>query len=713
MGLVGQGYAARGARALLCGTAIALLAGTTIGQAQDEAATTTDEQVTTENQKKGRATALQRLVLGAGQEKVAIDTPQAVTVKDQKDIDDAQATTASDLVKDTPGVSITGSERVLGEAFNIRGIGSTENSADGSRIVVNVDGAQKFYEQYRMGSFFSDPELYKRVEILRGPASSTLYGAGALGGVINFVTKDAADFIRDGDSTALRLKGAYESNGDGYLGSAIMAHRFNDNLEFLLTGNYRGSDDFRLGNGMPLVGSEFTAWSGLAKATARFGDNNEQVLRFSYQQWQSNADDQTYTQTGYIPIFGTVDRDVADKTAIISYENPVSDNPWLDIKASVSYSNTTVKQRNGSLTGPGTNIIDADYGYETFQANLQNTSEFRGDNWENFLTYGFQASHQKRVGRSLTTSVINTHPQGIDNKLGLFVQDEFVWDDRLTVIAGVRGDFVRREPDSTVVGGRTITDVAFSPKIAALYKFNENFGVFGSVARTERLPTLDELFTWSGGVSLDLKKEESLNYEAGFTVSGYDLLTSGDTLQLKTTGFYNDLENLIQVTPTSAANPRTRYFENIGKARIYGVEVEAAYSSDYVFASLGYTGIKGENLVAGPTYGNPLATIPAHKIVGSIGGRLPDYGLDFGVRVIHAMDAPNSVLGTVTAPRPTDDWTTADVFLNWVPTEGPMQGWEARFAVNNVFDAYYRDNLSLDYARGRNFKLTLSKQFGW
>ena len=117
------------------------------------------------------ANRLERMVISAGQEKVAIDTPQSVSVVNQADLDDEQALTLGDALTDLPGVKTTGAERVLGESFNIRGIGSLE-SADEPRLIIQVDGVTKFYEQYRMGSFFSDPELYKRVEVLRGPPST-------------------------------------------------------------------------------------------------------------------------------------------------------------------------------------------------------------------------------------------------------------------------------------------------------------------------------------------------------------------------------------------------------------------------------------------------------------------------------------------------------------------------------------------------------------
>ena len=134
--------------ALMCGVALGL-----VGVQQAAAQTT--------NVNAGNVTLLERLVIGAGAPKIAINTPQAVTVLNQDDIDQAQATTTGGLFDSVPGVTMVGSDRQFGEAFNIRGIGTTENSSDGSRVIVTVDGAPKFNEQYRMGSFFSDPELYK------------------------------------------------------------------------------------------------------------------------------------------------------------------------------------------------------------------------------------------------------------------------------------------------------------------------------------------------------------------------------------------------------------------------------------------------------------------------------------------------------------------------------------------------------------------------
>ncbi|RUT30388.1 TonB-dependent receptor [Arsenicitalea aurantiaca] len=690
-------------------------------------------------------TLLERLVIGAGNPKVAIATPQAVTVVDQDDIDSQQATTIGEIFDAVPGTTMVGSDRILGQAFNIRGIGAVNNSADGSRIVVTVDGAPKFNEQYRMGSFFSDPELYKSIEVLRGPASSTLYGSGALGGVINFVTKDASDFIADGATGAVRIKGGYDSNGNGALASALIAHRINETFDILATGSFRRSDAFTLADGSILSGSDFETWSGLIKGTARFGQGEEQTVRLSWQHWDSDADDQDYVQTGTESLggvtnaFGTVDRHVTDDTFVLSYENPASDNPWLDLKVALSYSDTRNSQSNhkpGSPvsfapgmppmpvapTGPGdtgsTAILnDTDYGYATWQLKADNTIEWIGNGLENYLTIGSQISTQHRTaGRPEGTAALQQHPEGIEDKLGLFVQNETIFNNDLTVIAGARADLHHMTPLNDIAGATEIEGVALSPKLAAFYQVNDTLGIFGSVAHTERFPTLDELYSYSAtrGLSLGLEKESSNNFELGFSTSAYDVGGIENTVALKTTAFVNDITNAIRTNPapSGAGGP---YYVNLEHVRLWGIEVEASYESELVFGRLAYTHTLGEFVEGYSTSsstinpGDPLTSVPQDKLALTIGARAPEWNLEYGARAIIAAEGETAVTSSGTA----EAYATADLFASWKPHHGAFAGTEAQFSIENVFDADYRENLSTDRSKGRTFKLTLARQFDY
>ncbi|MVA97380.1 TonB-dependent receptor plug domain-containing protein [Nitratireductor sp. CAU 1489] len=718
-----MGLVSRNVFCLLGSAAVVAVATASVTHAQDGAQTNVAD-------KQGRVTLLQRLVLGAGVEKIAIDTPQSVSVVEQEDIDQEQATTVGDVLKRIPGVNTSGSDRVFGQTFNIRGIGAPESAGEEGRIIVTVDGATKFYEQYRMGGFFSDPELYKKVEVLRGPASSTLYGSGALGGVINFVTKDASDFIADGDTGALRLKGGFNSNRNGWLGSVVFAQRMSADAEFLLSGNFRRADPYVTGNGTEIRSSDFSAWSGLAKGTFNVGEEGR--LRLSYQQWDSDADDQDYAQVGTESLFGTVDRHVVDRTGVVSYENPFSDNDWLDLKVSASYSDTKVDQTDatgnpmfGLTCATSLLFCDTEYGYRTWQFNVQNTSEWRGENWENFLTYGWQTAYQVRTAEPMTLAGtpggINFHPEGTDLKTGLFVQNEFIWDERLTIIPGVRLDWHRLSPGTSTGLTASDTDTAVSPKIAAHYRFNDHVAVFGSIAHTERFATLDEVFSTGGSrnsflPSLDLNKEASNNYEIGFALSGYDIFQPGDGVQLKTTGFYNDISDLISLNPALRPGPNALPgYVNIDKARIYGFEVELAYESDFIFANAGYSHVVGKD----QTTGAYLTTVAPHELAFTLGGKLPQHDLRFGwkARVVAAPQDPalrsSQANWTGTSTRFADSFDVHDVFVSWTPQDDQFAGWEAEFGVDNLFDTEFKEFLHNDAAKGRTFKLSLSKQFGW
>ena len=89
-----------------------------------------------------------------------------------------------------PGVSVGGTGQRSGiTGYNIRGI-------DGDRVLTQVDGVE-IPNSFFNGPYantqrnYVDPEIVKRVEILRGPASA-LYGSSAIGGAVSYFTLDAS-----------------------------------------------------------------------------------------------------------------------------------------------------------------------------------------------------------------------------------------------------------------------------------------------------------------------------------------------------------------------------------------------------------------------------------------------------------------------------------------------------------------------------------------
>jgi hemoglobin/transferrin/lactoferrin receptor protein len=687
-------------------TATALLAALpTHGAAQDTATLPLDEGYTM----------LGRLVFGWGTEKVAIDTPQAVSVIEQQDLDEKQPRTLAELFTGVPGVQSAGaSARALGQAFNIRGIGNAEQTGSQNRIIVTVDGAVKFFEQYRTGSFFGDPELYKRVEVLRGPASSTLYGSGAIGGVVNFTTKDATDFIPEGQTGAVKLKGAYDSNGNGRMGTLTYAQKLGKDADVLFSYSTGSSDDMEDGAGATIPATAGERWSALLKGNYYFGENRDQRLTFSASRTNSDLKNAAVAQTGgaLASAFGTSDLDATDDTVSLTYAHEGIGNPWLDLEAQLSYSKTSTERDNFSLgvlcsAGRMQVLCPNTASYKTTALKVENTFELSGGAWKNFVTLGTQLSHQDRYADS-SVGEPAFHPGGTEDKLGLYVQGEFVWNDKLTITPGLRIDRSWLSPDTAAAaqGGADQDGTAVSPKIAALYQFNDTWGVFGSLARTERMPTLDELYSTDGiGAagripSLDLDKEKATTVELGLTYQTQGVFLEGDSLTAKATLFHNDLTDLISANASGSAN--VPYFRNIDAAKIWGGELEAAYDAERWFAQLAYSKVKSKDKATGLT----LADTPAQNIALTLGAKFPDQGVRAGWTVQGFSGIETSSTSTTAS-----GYATHDIFVSWQPVQ--LAGLEVNLTVENVFDREYRNNLSLDNAPGRNVKLAMAKAITW
>ncbi|WP_109316447.1 TonB-dependent receptor domain-containing protein [Pseudovibrio ascidiaceicola] len=683
----------------------ALRASTTLSLALISASVSAQEaaqQQTNENP----TTMLDEIIVNAGKEKVAIDTPQSVSAVGQEEIDAAQASTLGEIIDALPGVSVTNPDATFGQGFNIRGIGGAF-AADESRIIIQVDGVKKYFEQYRMGSLFTDPELMKRVEVLRGPASSTLYGAGAIAGVIALETKDASDFLTGDDKYAVRAKTSWESNGNSPLASIITAVRPTEDLEFLANFQYRKSGNYDAAKGKELENGDITSLSGLAKLGYTFGENRDQKIEASYQRLYADGKDLPYDQLTYSDAFGLTDRVVDDQTVALSYENTFYGNDLLDIEAQVSYSDTEVDQKH-----PG-NIYFGDrakYSYTTWQANLQNTSRFDlSENVETYFTYGGEYLNRERLNpRYRPGGVVQpgsgSHPEGKTELVGVFGQAEIVIGEKLTLTPGMRIDYTRLQPGDGVASDEELKKFAYSPKIAALYKVNHWFGVFGSIAHTERLPTVDESFSNGnivGGNLQHLDLEKSNNFEAGFSLSFDDTLQQDDAIRFKATGFYNIIENHIS-TIFDGTFARTVITE---EALLRGLELEAAYDSPNWYGSFGSTITRGND-----TSGDKdkyLESVAADNGFLRVGYKYQPWDVDVSWR----MDVYAPQNRTEDPNNKTPGYALHQANLSWKPQEGAFSGAEVRASVTNIFDQKYQSHLSSSDGKGRSFKLSLAKTF--
>jgi len=118
----------------------------------------------------------------------AEDAPATTMVITSKEIDERGYNTLLDLLHDLPGFDFVNVHGVWPAQFTQRGLFGDENR----RTLFMIDGIVEndlFDGSLRPGPQYSLNGI-ERVEVIWGPASA-LYGANALGGVINLITKKA------------------------------------------------------------------------------------------------------------------------------------------------------------------------------------------------------------------------------------------------------------------------------------------------------------------------------------------------------------------------------------------------------------------------------------------------------------------------------------------------------------------------------------------
>lgn len=163
------------------------------------------------------------------------ETPGAVTVIDRKTIEALQVRDMADLLRLVPGYFVSGYN-----GANPIAVYHAPLDEFGIRNLVLIDGRPAYSSYYfggtSRGLMSVDPQEVERVEVLRG-ANSAAYGANAMFGVINIVTRHTADTL--GGSASLRV------GAGGVRDTRISLGRGDQTLSYRLSALRRSDDGLR------------------------------------------------------------------------------------------------------------------------------------------------------------------------------------------------------------------------------------------------------------------------------------------------------------------------------------------------------------------------------------------------------------------------------------------------------------------------------------
>jgi outer membrane receptor for ferrienterochelin and colicins len=179
------------------------------------------------------------------------DAPSSVTLISREEIQAFGYPTLAEALRGVRGFTISDDHAY--PSASVRGLGQPEDY--GNRLLILQDGASLNDDIDNASDIGVNGRVdladIQRIEVVRGPGS-LLYGAGALSGVVNVVTRprDGADSIEGGfgvfDGTAMHARAALQRNFGGLnlWGSASGAQSDGSTLEIPGAGVAQGVDAF-------------------------------------------------------------------------------------------------------------------------------------------------------------------------------------------------------------------------------------------------------------------------------------------------------------------------------------------------------------------------------------------------------------------------------------------------------------------------------------
>lgn len=480
--------------------------------------------------------------------------------------------------------AVTGADsRATGKGekqVSIRGFGQ-----NGVKVLVNgVPAYEGYFGSLDLGSL--PVESVEKIVITKG-ASSILYGANTMGGVVNIITKKG-----NGPAGAGFSASAGNENTQNY---SLNCSAGSKKLNFYAGMNRMTSDGTGLSGNFdrenPLTGrdspfredggrrelSDFQRHSFHANAGFLPDDDTRISLFFDYfnnkrgcpvfsgrywrfadwRQWQVHL----AAERRFSPLLKVTGRtffvDHYDELEDVSKEkNAVKVQSWFDRSRYLDYS--AGAGLSADLSMPGWLIRSG----LTCQKDAHRENEFNSKNKNGEIISEGWSDEKTYEADSMT----------------LGAESYFILTERMTGHLGCGYDHFfpirsgdRPAPEDTG---------ALSPQAGLSFTVAANAELFTSIGRKNRFPRMKELYSRRAGGNPDLKPEQTVAFELGLkrqSAAGKAFLSF----------FNNEVSDLIQSSTDPDGNS---VYLNIGKARLYGIETGVAFRILRVLeASAAYT----------------------------------------------------------------------------------------------------------------------------
>src|SRR5579864_9521538 len=564
------------------------------------------------------ASANEEVTVSAARTEVRLsETPGSTILLNTADVVATPALRVDDVLRQVPGFSLfrrtdSRTANASNQGVSLLGLGGTAASRalvleDGLPLV-DAFGGWVYWDRVPRASLAS-------VEVFRGGASN-LYGSDALGGVVQFIT-------RQPQRPAFSLETSYgnERTPDLSFWTGTRAGHWDLSLasELFRTDGYIVVPTYQRGSIDTAANSE----DATVEVTIghKVGEKGRVFARGSYYtEFRHNGTPiQTNDTTmgegalGFDQQFGS-----RDSLTLRGYGQVQGyDQQFSSVAANRNSESLTdlqhVPEQVVGGAGQWTHLLGT---HQTFIAGME-AMEVMGASDEQLFTAGTHTRNNASGGRQRI--------------LGWFGED-LVRFNNWTIILGARFDdwnnFNASSICTPVLGTCNASpsalypsrsDFAFSPRLSVLRSLSRNVSVTGSMYRAFRAPTLNELYRSFRVANVLTLNNPFLNAERlTGAEAGVNITTLEHKLDLRGTFFWSDIVDPVQnVTINPTSSPVRRQKENLGRIRSRGVELDGVvHISRDVQVSAGYefTAATVVNYAVPPSeisiLGNNVAQVP-------------------------------------------------------------------------------------------------------